>query len=37
MITAAGVLQGFANSDVLPYHPVYLAMAIVPAVNPLPG
>jgi gluconate:H+ symporter, GntP family len=28
MITAAGILQGFASSDVLPYHPVYLALAI---------
>lgn len=27
MITAAGILQGFANES-LPYHPVYLAMAI---------
>ncbi|OYP28840.1 GntP family permease [Rhodopirellula sp. MGV] len=28
MITAAGVLQGFASSESLPFHPVYLAMAI---------
>ena len=28
MITAAGVLQGFAQADSLPFHPVYLAMAI---------
>ncbi|MCD0459337.1 GntP family permease [Roseiconus lacunae] len=28
MITAAGVLQGFATSENLPFHPVYLAMAI---------
>ncbi len=28
MITAAGVLQGFAQADGLPFHPVYLAMAI---------
>ncbi|MCA9137458.1 MAG: GntP family permease [Planctomycetales bacterium] len=28
MITAAGVLQGFALADDLPFHPVYLAMAI---------
>jgi GntP family gluconate:H+ symporter len=28
MITAAGVLQGFAQADTLPFHPVYLAMAI---------
>ena len=27
MITAAGILQGFSN-ETLPYHPVYLAMAI---------
>jgi GntP family gluconate:H+ symporter len=27
MITAAGILQGFTH-DALPYHPVYLAMAI---------
>ena len=28
MITAAGVLQGFAAAESLPFHPVYLAMAI---------
>ncbi len=28
MITAAGVLQGFADAESLPFHPVYLAMAI---------
>ncbi len=28
MITAAGVLQGFAEAESLPFHPVYLAMAI---------
>jgi GntP family gluconate:H+ symporter len=28
MITAAGVLQGFAHAEGLPFHPVYLAMAI---------
>ena len=28
MITAAGVLQGFALAEDLPFHPVYLAMAI---------
>jgi GntP family gluconate:H+ symporter len=28
MITAAGVLQGFAQPDSLPFHPVYIAMAI---------
>lgn len=28
MITAAGVLQGFAQPETLPFHPVYLAMAI---------
>ncbi len=28
MITAAGVLQGFAQAETLPFHPVYMAMAI---------
>ncbi|MFK8111782.1 MAG: GntP family permease [Rubripirellula sp.] len=28
MITAAGVLQGFAQPETLPFHPVYIAMAI---------
>ncbi|MEM9588412.1 MAG: GntP family permease [Planctomycetota bacterium] len=28
MITAAGVLQGLATAEGLPFHPVYLAMAI---------
>jgi GntP family gluconate:H+ symporter len=28
MITAAGVLGGFASAEGLPFHPVYLAMAI---------
>jgi GntP family gluconate:H+ symporter len=28
MITAAGILQGLASSEALPFHPVYLAMAI---------
>ncbi|QEF99354.1 Inner membrane permease YgbN [Stieleria maiorica] len=28
MITSAGVLQGFAFAEDLPFHPVYLAMAI---------
>lgn len=28
MITAAGILQGLATSDALPFHPVYLALAI---------
>ncbi|WP_196784228.1 GntP family permease [Crateriforma conspicua] len=28
MITAAGVMQGFAADGTLPFHPVYLAMAI---------
>ncbi|WP_182868838.1 GntP family permease [Stieleria mannarensis] len=28
MITSAGVLQGFAFAEELPFHPVYLAMAI---------
>ncbi|GAA5506073.1 hypothetical protein Rcae01_01523 [Novipirellula caenicola] len=35
MITAAGVLQGFANSDSLPFHPVYLAMAIGAGSKPI--
>ncbi len=28
MITAAGILQGFASADSLPFHPVYLVLAI---------
>lgn len=28
MITSAGILQGLASGDVLPFHPVYLALAI---------
>ena len=28
MITAAGILQGFAQAEALPFHPVYIAMAI---------
>lgn len=28
MITSAGILQGLASSNVLPFHPVYLALAI---------
>ena len=28
MVTAAGVLQGFAEPEALAFHPVYLAMAI---------
>ena len=28
MITAAGILQGFATAESLPFHPVYIAMAI---------
>lgn len=28
MITSAGILQGLATGDVLPFHPVYLALAI---------
>lgn len=35
MITAAGVLQGFASSDSLPFHPVYLAMAIGAGSKPI--
>ncbi len=35
MITAAGVLQGFADADGLPFHPVYLAMAIGAGSKPI--
>lgn len=35
MITAAGVLQGFANPELLPYHPVYLATAIGAGSKPI--
>jgi len=35
MITAAGVLQGFAVSPDLPFHPVYLAMAIGAGSKPI--
>lgn len=35
MITAAGVLQGFAVAGVLPFHPVYLAMAIGSGSKPI--
>ena len=28
MITSAGILQGLASGDVLPFHPVYLVLAI---------
>jgi len=35
MITAAGVLQGFALADDLPFHPVYLAMAIGAGSKPI--
>ncbi|QDV55907.1 GntP family permease [Rosistilla oblonga] len=35
MITAAGVLQGFANPEILPYHPVYLATAIGAGSKPI--
>ena len=35
MITAAGVLQGFARADGLPYDPVYLAMAIGAGSKPI--
>ncbi len=35
MITAAGVLQGFAQPDSLPFHPVYLAMAIGAGSKPI--
>lgn len=35
MITAAGVLQGLAQSESLPFHPVYLAMAIGAGSKPI--
>ncbi len=35
MITAAGVLQGFAHAEGLPFHPVYLAMAIGAGSKPI--
>ncbi|WP_146534975.1 GntP family permease [Rubripirellula reticaptiva] len=35
MITAAGVLQGLAQADSLPFHPVYLAMAIGAGSKPI--
>ncbi len=35
MITAAGVLQGFAQAEGLPFHPVYLAMAIGAGSKPI--
>ena len=35
MITAAGVLQGFAYAENLPFHPVYLAMAIGAGSKPI--
>ncbi len=35
MITAAGVLQGFAHTEGLPFHPVYLAMAIGAGSKPI--
>ncbi|MCO8120661.1 GntP family permease [Stieleria sp. TO1_6] len=35
MITSAGVLQGFALADDLPFHPVYLAMAIGAGSKPI--
>ena len=35
MITAAGVLQGFAETESLPFHPVYLAMAIGAGSKPI--
>ncbi|MEO1615315.1 MAG: SLC13 family permease [Planctomycetota bacterium] len=35
MITAAGVLQGFASAENLPFHPVYLAMAIGAGSKPI--
>ena len=35
MITAAGVLQGFAAPESLPFHPVYVAMAIGAGSKPI--
>ncbi len=35
MITAAGVLQAFAHAESLPFHPVYLAMAIGAGSKPI--
>ena len=35
MITAAGVLQGLADVDTLPFHPVYVAMAIGAGSKPI--
>ncbi len=35
MITAAGVLQGLAQAESLPFHPVYLAMAIGAGSKPI--
>lgn len=35
MITAAGVLQGLADVNTLPFHPVYIAMAIGAGSKPL--
>lgn len=35
MITSAGVLQGFAFAESLPFHPVYLAMAIGAGSKPI--
>lgn len=35
MITSAGILQGFAAPELLPFHPVYLAMAIGAGSKPI--
>lgn len=35
MITAAGILQGFATAEALPFHPVYIAMAIGAGSKPI--
>ncbi len=35
MITAGGILQGFAEAPDLPFHPVYLAMAIGAGSKPI--
>lgn len=35
MITAAGILQGIASAESLPFHPVYIAMAIGAGSKPI--
>ena len=36
MITAVGILSGFAGAEVLGFHPVYLALAIGCGSKPIP-